>query len=64
MQNREVDIAIIGAGTAGLTAYNAARKHTDNILLIEGGTQWHYLCPCRLHAEQVADCRRRECLCC
>lgn len=36
MNKRKVDIAIIGAGTAGLTAYNAARKHTDNLVLIEG----------------------------
>jgi dihydrolipoamide dehydrogenase len=32
-----VDIAIIGAGTAGLSAYREARKHTDRIALIEGG---------------------------
>lgn len=38
MNKRKVDIAIIGAGTAGLTAYNAARKHTDDLVLIEGGT--------------------------
>ncbi|MDQ7732182.1 dihydrolipoyl dehydrogenase [Halomonas sp. SpR1] len=37
MTKREVDIAIIGAGTAGLAAYNAARKHTDNVVIIEGG---------------------------
>lgn len=34
---REVDVAIIGAGTAGMGAYRAARKHTDRIVLIEGG---------------------------
>jgi dihydrolipoamide dehydrogenase len=33
----QVDVAIIGAGTAGMGAYRAARKHTDSILLIEGG---------------------------
>ena len=33
----QVDVAIIGAGTAGMGAYLAARKHTDSILLIEGG---------------------------
>lgn len=38
MNKRKVDIAIIGTGTAGLTAYGAARKHTDNLVLIEGGT--------------------------
>lgn len=36
MDKRKVDIAIIGAGTAGLTAYSAARKHTDSLVLIEG----------------------------
>jgi len=38
MDKRKVDIAIIGAGTAGLTAYNSARKHTDSLVLIEGNT--------------------------
>ncbi|WP_445156794.1 dihydrolipoyl dehydrogenase [Halomonas sp. E14] len=37
MQNREVDVAIIGAGTAGLSAWQAARQHGDKIVLIEGG---------------------------
>jgi dihydrolipoamide dehydrogenase len=32
-----VNVAIIGAGTAGMGAYLAARKHTDSILLIESG---------------------------
>ncbi|QIB64199.1 dihydrolipoyl dehydrogenase [Kineobactrum salinum] len=36
MDIRKVDIAIIGAGSAGLTAYNAALKHSDNLVLIEG----------------------------
>ena len=35
MPTRKVDVAIIGAGTAGLSAYSAAKKYTDNILLIE-----------------------------
>ncbi|WP_340107395.1 dihydrolipoyl dehydrogenase [Pikeienuella sp. HZG-20] len=34
---REVDVAVIGAGTAGMGAYHAARKHTDRVVLIEGG---------------------------
>ena len=34
--SREVDVAIIGAGTAGLAAYRAASNHTDSVLLIEG----------------------------
>lgn len=33
----QVEVAIIGAGTAGMGAYRAARKHTDSVLLIEGG---------------------------
>jgi len=38
MQHRKVDVAIIGAGTAGLGARRAALKHTDNIVMIEGGS--------------------------
>ncbi len=33
----DVDVAIIGSGTAGMGAYRAARAHTDSVLLIEGG---------------------------
>jgi len=33
----EVDVAIIGAGTAGMAAYREARKYTDRIALIDGG---------------------------
>jgi dihydrolipoamide dehydrogenase len=29
------DVAIVGAGTAGMSAYRAARAHTDKVLLIE-----------------------------
>ena len=36
MSLREVEIAIIGAGTAGLSAYREVRKHTDSVALIEG----------------------------
>jgi dihydrolipoamide dehydrogenase len=32
-----VDVAIIGAGTAGMGAHRSARAHTDSVLLIEGG---------------------------
>jgi dihydrolipoamide dehydrogenase len=32
-----VDVAIIGAGTAGMGAYRSARAHTDSVLLVEGG---------------------------
>lgn len=37
MTTREVEVAIVGAGTAGLAAYRAAREHTDRLALIEGG---------------------------
>jgi dihydrolipoamide dehydrogenase len=32
-----VDVAIIGAGTAGMAAFQSARALTDSVLLIEGG---------------------------
>lgn len=31
----QTDVAIIGVGTAGMSAYKAARKHTDRVLTIE-----------------------------
>jgi len=34
---REVDVAIIGAGSAGLYALSQVRKQTDNYVLIDGG---------------------------
>ncbi|WP_029890960.1 dihydrolipoyl dehydrogenase [Polycyclovorans algicola] len=37
MTQHTVDIAIIGAGSAGMTAYRAASKHTDSIVVIESG---------------------------
>ncbi len=37
MEQRKVEVAIIGAGTAGMVAYQRARKHTDSVLLLEGG---------------------------
>ncbi|OEY65703.1 dihydrolipoyl dehydrogenase [Marinobacter sp. X15-166B] len=37
MDKRTVDVAIIGAGTAGMGAYRAARRYTDNLVIIEGG---------------------------
>ena len=33
----KVDVAVIGAGSAGLPAYRAARMHTEKVVLIEGG---------------------------
>jgi dihydrolipoamide dehydrogenase len=37
MNKYQIDVAIVGAGTAGMGAYRAARAHTDSVLLIEGG---------------------------
>ncbi|MEL7448629.1 MAG: dihydrolipoyl dehydrogenase [Pseudomonadota bacterium] len=37
MNKRNVDVAVIGAGSAGLRAYRAAKKETDSAVLIEGG---------------------------
>lgn len=37
MQERDVDVAIIGAGTAGLSAWHAARQYSDSVVIIEGG---------------------------
>lgn len=34
---RDVDVAIIGAGSAGLFALSQVRKQTDNYVLINGG---------------------------
>lgn len=37
MNTPPVDVAIVGAGTAGMAAYRAARAHTERVLLIEAG---------------------------
>ena len=37
MHHLEVDVAIIGAGTAGMTAYRGALAHTRRIVVIEHG---------------------------
>ena len=37
MNTLQVDVAIIGAGTAGMSAYRAALAHTPSVLVIEGG---------------------------
>ncbi|SEG30782.1 dihydrolipoyl dehydrogenase [Marinobacterium lutimaris] len=34
---RSTQVAVIGAGSAGLNAYRQARKHTDSVLLIDPG---------------------------
>ena len=36
MDKQPVDVAIIGAGTAGMVAYQRVRKVTDKVVLIEG----------------------------
>lgn len=36
-KTRTVDVAVVGAGTAGLSAYSEVRKATDNVVLINGG---------------------------
>ena len=37
MNTRTVDVAVIGAGSAGLVAFREAKKWTNNVVLIEGG---------------------------
>ena len=43
MQQREVDVVVIGAGTAGMTAYKAAKKADKQVVLIESD---HYGTTC------------------
>ncbi len=37
MIERNVDVAVIGGGTAGLASYRAAKETTDSVVIIEGG---------------------------
>lgn len=37
MKELQVDVAVIGGGTAGLGAYRAAKRLTPNVVMIEGG---------------------------
>ncbi|MFD0859603.1 dihydrolipoyl dehydrogenase [Roseovarius aquimarinus] len=37
MTSYDLDVAILGAGTAGMAAYRAAAEHTDKVALIDGG---------------------------
>jgi dihydrolipoamide dehydrogenase len=37
MKSLAVDVAIIGSGTAGMSAFRAAREHTKNVVVIESG---------------------------
>jgi dihydrolipoamide dehydrogenase len=43
VQSISVDVAVIGSGTAGLTAYRAARGHGRRVVMIEAG---HYGTTC------------------
>lgn len=36
MKTLNLDVAIVGGGTAGLGAYRAAKEHTDSVIIIEG----------------------------
>ncbi|MDT8445662.1 MAG: dihydrolipoyl dehydrogenase [bacterium] len=36
MKTKKLDLAIIGAGSAGMAAYSVARHHTESLALIEG----------------------------
>ncbi len=47
---REVDVIIIGAGTAGLNAVGQVRRHTKNFLLVDG------------HEEMGTTCARVGCM--
>ena len=38
MTSYDVDVAVLGAGTAGMAAYREASKYSDRIALIDGGT--------------------------
>ena len=38
MKRLSVDVAIIGAGSAGMTAYRAALAHTASVVVIESGS--------------------------
>lgn len=37
MKHLKVDVAVIGAGSAGMTAYRAALAHTDSVVIIDPG---------------------------
>ena len=36
-QELKVAVAVIGAGSAGLNVFRGAQKHTESVVLIEGG---------------------------
>jgi hypothetical protein len=53
------DVAVIGAGTAGMTAYRSALAHTRACWSSRRRLR-HHLRPRGLHAEQAADRRGRR----
>ncbi len=57
--SKEFDVAIIGAGTAGLTAQEEVVKHTDNYVLIDDGPLGTTCARGGVHAVQGADRRGR-----
>ena len=59
MHTRHVEVAVIGAGTAGMTAYRSAREHTHERRRHRRRALRHHLRARRLHAEQAADRRGR-----
>lgn len=65
---RQVDVAIIGSGTAGLSALSQVRKRTDDFVLIDGGilgtTCARVACmPSKAMIEIARDFRRRMSVC-
>ena len=38
MKKRNVDVAVIGAGSAGMRTFRAAEAWTHNVVMIEGGS--------------------------
>src|SRR5919106_3387171 len=59
MAEHKVEVAIIGAGTAGLAAYRMVREHTDRLVLIEQGPGGTTCARVGCMPEQAADRRGR-----
>jgi len=60
MKQLNVDVAVIGGGTAGLGAYRAAKLSTPNVVMIEGGPYGTTCARVRwLHAVLPSGNRRR-----
>jgi hypothetical protein len=53
LAEQKLEVAIIGAGTAGLAAYRRVREHTERLVLIEGGPHgatWARSAACRTNS--------------